>query len=262
MGTTVMAEPITRSNRQSHHGIDESLTADKRLIVALDFDNLDDAMKLVTSLDGLVSFYKVGLELFVSSGLEAVKALRDRGYRAFFDLKMNDVDETITRAVRKASELGVHFLTIHGNGATAEAARRGRGANEFPKIFYVTLLTSLDQFDLMDFGFKKSPHEYVKEKALNAIKHGCDGLICSGQEVGMLRELFRDNTPQPILVCPGIRPAGLSSQDHKRPSTPYDAIVNGADYLVVGRPIRDDANPRQAAERIIEEIQRALDNRK
>jgi len=242
------------------------LTAEDRLIVALDFPNAKDALELVHKLEGAVSFFKVGLELFVATGLAVVQELKSRGLNVFLDVKMDDVEETIERAVRQAAGLKVQFLTIHGNGATADAAVRGRGDSAL-KIFQITVLTSLDEQDLRDLGVVgpkgrakfQSLQDYVEWRATQSLAHHCDGLITSGQNVGRLRELFVDK--HPILVCPGIRPSGTTDDDHKRPSTPYNAIMNGADYLVVGRPIRNAVSPRDSAQRIIDEIARAQRDR-
>jgi len=147
-------------------------------------------------------------------------------------------------------------LTIHGNGATVRAARDGRGAREKPKLLSVTLLSSLDANDLKDLfaDSKLTVESYVKWRAKQAIDNGCEGLIASGETIGMLRKLY----PSAIIVAPGIRPADSSRDDHKRALSPDDAIRAGADYLVVGRPIRNSSNPRNAAEKIIEEMEQAF----
>ncbi|MBM3313818.1 orotidine-5'-phosphate decarboxylase [candidate division WOR-3 bacterium] len=242
------------------------LAAADRLIVALDFPNAKDALGLVDKLEGAVGFYKVGLELFVATGLTVVQELKRRGFNVFLDMKMDDVEETIERAVRQVVGLNVQFLTIHGSGATADAAVRGRG-NSALKIFQITVLTSLNEQDLRDLGLVgpkdrarfQSLQDYVEWRAAQSLGHHCDGLITSGQNVGRLRELFAGK--HPILVCPGIRPSGTTDDDHKRPSTPYNAIMNGADYLVVGRPIRNAEFPRDRAQRIIDEIAKAQHDR-
>lgn len=238
-----------------------------RLIVALDVGSYQSAMEIVDQLEGTVNFFKVGLQLFIATGLAVVRGLVDREKRVFLDIKMNDVTETIRRSVAEATALGVEFLTIHGNGATAEAARKGRqeaenrsGTESKLQILSLTLLTSLDEQDLRDLYLVGTPNsrfstleEYVSWRSEQAIDHGCDGLITSGQNVAMLRKKF----PNALLVCPGIRPTGDAKNDHKRTSTPYQTIKDGADYLVVGRPIRNADNPVKKAQEIISDIDEA-----
>ena len=230
-------------------------TAD-RLIVALDVDTTKKALDIIEYLNGLVSFFKVGYQLFIAEGLTFVRRLIEGNNRVFLDLKMDDVDETIRRAVANIAATRVEFLTIHGSGATVRAARDGRGAREKPKLLSVTLLSSLDANDLKDLfaDSKLTVESYVKWRAKQAIDNGCEGLIASGETIGMLRKLY----PSAIIVAPGIRPADSSRDDHKRALSPDDAIRAGADYLVVGRPIRNSSNPRNAAEKIIEEMEQAF----
>ncbi len=230
-------------------------TAD-RLIVALDVDTTKKALDIIEDLNGLVSFFKVGYQLFIGEGLTFVRRLIEGNNRVFLDLKMDDVEETIRRAVANIAASEVEFLTIHGSGATVRAARDGRGAREKPKLLSVTLLSSLDANDLKDLfaDSKLTVESYVKWRAKQAIDNGCEGLIASGETIGMLRKLY----PSAIIVAPGIRPADSSRDDHKRALSPDDAIRAGADYLVVGRPIRNSSNPRNAAEKIIEEMEQAF----
>jgi len=227
-----------------------------RLIVALDVDTTKKALDIIEDLNGLVSFFKVGYQLFIAEGLTFVRRLIERNNRVFLDLKMDDVEETIRRAVANIAASEVEFLTIHGSGATVRAARDGRGAREKPKLLSVTLLSSLDANDLKDLfaDSKLTVESYVKWRAKQAIDNGCEGLIASGETIGMLRKLY----PSAIIVAPGIRPADSSRDDHKRALSPDDAIRAGADYLVVGRPIRNSSNPRNAAEKIIEEMEQAF----
>lgn len=231
-----------------------------RLIVALDVPTRGDALKLVDELDGLVSFFKVGYQLFLAEGMAFVKELAQRRNRIFLDLKMDDVDETITLAVREISKSDVTFVTIHGNGATARAAQAGRNGSGVPKILSLTLLSSLDEGDLKDLqilgkkGRFQSLTDYAKWRAEEAIKAGVDGLIASGETVRPIRDLVPSST---IIVTPGIRASGVASDDHKRSLSPTAAIRAGADYLVVGRPIRNATNRADAARAIIEEIKGA-----
>jgi orotidine-5'-phosphate decarboxylase len=246
----------------SYMSVPKNLEPRERLIVALDVDTRSQALGLIDQLAGIVSFYKVGFQLFLSAdGMKFVDELAERQLRVFLDLKMEDVEETISRAVEQIAKRHVHFLTIHGNGATARAAIAGRGSSEFPKILSVTLLSSLDRQDLIDLQIlgKKGKHDgldqYVLWRAQAAVEAGCDGLIASGTTIGMLRENLGGD---PIIVSPGIRPTDTSPDDHKRTTTPREAIRTGADYLVVGRPIRNARNPRGVASSIVGEIEQGL----
>ena len=218
-----------------------------RLIVALDVPTKAEAMAIVSELSGLVSFYKIGYQLFLAEGMAFVRELIAAGNRVFLDLKLDDVEETIASAVREITKNDVHLLTLHGNGATARAAIVGRGDSLIPKVLSVTLLSSLDERDLRDLGVLgkhgrfKTLLEHVLWRAKEAIAAGCDGLIASGETIGRIRSELGE---QPIIVSPGIRPSGVASDDHKRAATPRDAIAAGADYLVVGRPIRNAKNRR------------------
>ena len=215
-------------------------------------------------LEGVVSFYKIGLELFLAGSGEFLQELRRRHCRIFLDLKMHDVDETIRRAVANASKLGVDFLTIHGNSATLNAACSGKGDQNL-KLLAVPLLSSWNERDLQEMhlvgpidGFTprfKSLDEYVFWRADQAMAQGCEGLIASGEYVKKLRDRFQEDT---LIVSPAIRPTGSSADEHKRSSTPGEAIQNGADFLVVGRPIRDAPNRVSAAKSIIADIESAL----
>ena len=231
-----------------------NLPAADRLIFALDVGTEEEARQLVHELKGTVSFFKVGLQLFIATGNNVVKWLVDQDLNVFLDLKMYDIGETVRRSVSEVSRLGVKFLTFHGEGQTVEAAREGKGTSDL-EILFVTLLTSLGQGDL---GGSGSLEEFVQKRGEMAMKHGCDGLVTSGQNVPILRETLSDHDP--ILVCPGIRPQGAGSDDQKRYTTPFEAISRGADYLVVGRPIRDAQDRVAKAEEIILEIDSALED--
>jgi orotidine-5'-phosphate decarboxylase len=232
-----------------------------RLIVALDLPTRDQALRLVDDLEGLVGFFKVGYQLFLAGGMEVVRELGRRGKRVFLDLKMDDVEETISLAAAVVAKEDVRLLTVHGSGTTAGAARRGRGRSEYPKILSITLLTSLNQQDLTELnilgpkGRFSSLEEYVSWRAQQALAAGADGVIGSGSSVAGLRRKFGSD---PLIVCPGIRQATDETNDHKRSATARDTIASGADYLVVGRPIRDASNRRAKTESIIEEIEQGL----
>ncbi len=227
---------------------------ENRLIVALDFDTAEKAVEMVEKLDGLVSFFKVGMELQLAEGMHPVKHLISKGKNVFLDLKYFDVPQTVERAVRRAASLGVKFLTIHGNRKNVEAAARGRGDADL-KLMAVTVLTSLDAYDIQDLGFNCSVEELVLHRAKAAAEEGCDGVIASGQEAKKIREAVGDRL---LIVTPGIRPAGFPKQDQKRAVTPGEAIQAGADYLVVGRFITTSPDPRQAAEMVIEEMRQGF----
>jgi orotidine-5'-phosphate decarboxylase len=230
-----------------------------RLIVALDVPSRTAALDLVDSLSGLVSYYKIGYQLFLAEGMPLVRTLIGRGNRIFLDLKLDDVDETVTLAVREIAKNGVHLLTLQGSAATVRAAVAGRGTSEHPKLLFVTLLSSMNEQDLADLQLVgpsarfATQADYIQWRAQYALAAGADGLIASGASVADLRRTFGDT---PLIVTPGIRPASAPTNEHKRPATPGDAIAAGADYLVVGRLIRDAADRRAMAAQIIGEIER------
>ena len=232
-----------------------------RLIVALDLPTLGQARQLMDELEGIVSFFKVNYQLVLGEGFAFVHHLSEEGKRIFLDLKIDDIDETVIQGVRQTQRAQVKFYTIHGNGATAHAAIEGRGNEDFPKILSLTLLSSLDQQDLYDLHIIgqrarfDSLDEYVLWRAEQAIEAGCDGLIASGSSIAQIRQRFGD---EPIIVSPAIRPDGTPRDDHKRLMTPRDAIIAGADYLVIGRPIRNAASPSQMARSIVGEIEQGL----
>jgi orotidine-5'-phosphate decarboxylase len=232
------------------------ISAKDRMIVALDVSGVDEAQALITPLDGVVSFFKIGLQFQLSVGLPFVRELIEKGNRIFLDYKYFDIEETIQRAVSQVAAMGVSFLTIHGNGPTVRAAVEGRGDSDL-KLLSVTVLTSLDSVDIQDLGFTCDVEQLVLYRARKALEAGCDGVIASGREVPAIRELAGK---RPLLiVTPGIRRESAGPDDHKRAVTPSEAIKAGADYLVVGRPIRTAPDPRKAAEEILEEMQEAFD---
>ncbi len=232
-----------------------SIDSADRLIVALDVDSAEKAQRIVEQLDGSVSFFKAGLELFVIGGTGIVDWLIGRGKKVFLDLKFNDVPETVTRATRAAGGMGVSFLTVHGAGPTVRAAVTGRGDNSNLKLLAVTVLTSFDAQDIQDLGFPVSVEELVIHRAKKAHEAGCDGVVASGQEAKKIREAVGPNM---LIVTPGIRPRGVGNQDQKRVVTPHDALADGADYLVVGRAITAAPNPRAAAEAVLAEMREAF----
>ncbi len=229
------------------------MSPNERLIVALDFPNPTAALTLIAQLEGLVSFYKVGLELFTAGAGDLVQALTSQGKGVFLDLKFLDIQETVRRATRRVSRLGVQFLSVHESGKVIAAAVAGaKGSNT--KILAVTVLTDMDSDDVKAMGFPGSVEELVLSRAQRAIAAGAHGVVASGQEAQKIRALSNDV----IIVTPGIRPSGADTGDQKRTVTPAEAIAAGADYIVVGRPIRDSRDPYAAAQQIIAEIEQGL----
>jgi orotidine-5'-phosphate decarboxylase len=227
----------------------KAVPAAERLIFALDVPSTDDAMRLVTTLGEAVSFYKLGLELFMAGGyLEFMDRLAENGKKVMVDLKFFDVPETVRLAVRQLARHRPSFATVHGNDAILAAAAGEKGR---VRILAVTVLTSLDQGDLTDLGFQCDVEALVLSRARRALALGCDGVVSSGLEAERLRESLGDRF---LIVTPGIRPVA-NTDDQKRTVDVEAAFENGADYIVVGRPIRDAEDPRQAAERIQERIQ-------
>lgn len=227
-----------------------------RLIFALDVPDTTRARALVEALDDSVTFYKVGLELFLTDGFfEFIDWLLARDKKVFVDLKLFDVPATVGRAVARLAERDVDFVTVHGNQALMQAAAQATHGRL--RVLAVTVLTSLDQGDLDDLGFACDVNALVLSRAKRALAAGCDGVVSSGMEVSALREHAPDKL---IAVTPGIRPVA-NDDDQKRVMTPTEAIRAGSDYLVVGRPIRDADDPRAAAEAIQAEIRTAIDAR-
>ena len=216
----------------------------ERLIVALDVPTPKEARALAEKLGDAVRFYKVGLELFTADGyFELLAWLAGRGNKVFADLKLYDIPETVRRAVANLRGRGAAFLTVHAHRSVMEAAAREKGSM---KILAVTVLTSFDQRDLDEMGSTRSVEQLVLGRARGALETGCDGVISSGLEARALKTEFQDRL---LVVTPGIRP-GNSGDDQKRTVDVAQAFANGADYIVVGRPIRDAADPRKAAEAI------------
>lgn len=233
------------------------INARSRLMVALDVPTAREARRIVDQLDARVDFFKVGLELFTGTGLEFVRELQSRNKQIFLDLKVFDVGETVKRTVKVVVEAGVSFLTIHGNAEIITAAAEARG-NSGLKLLSVTVLTCLDVKDIRDLGFECSLQELALHRAKKALEAGCDGVISSPREAKLIKEATHGDL---LVVTPGIRPLGAQLQDHKRSGDPRSAIENGADYLVVGRPITAVPDPAAAADAIIAEMQLGFDSR-
>lgn len=237
------------------------------LIVALDVPTLHQARELVAQLGDAVVYYKVGPHLFVSGLIDFIRdELIQKGKHVFLDFKSVDIGDTMRGMAAHVAQLGVEFITVMGSAATIAAAREGRNGSAIPKILAVTLLTDHDEADMQrEYGTSKTITEFVTDRALQAAKAGADGVISSPREISALRKAFRaagigDDF---LIVTPGVRPVGVSADDQKRTATPGDAIEAGASFLVIGRPIIRPlgANPRQAAQRILDEMQTALERR-
>jgi orotidine-5'-phosphate decarboxylase len=221
----------------------ESIPARERLIFAMDVPDADSARRLADTLGDSVHFYKLGLELLMSGGyFELLDWLVGRGKKVFVDLKFFDVPATVGAAVRQLRHRGVTLTTVHGNQAIMEAAAAAKGD---VKVLGVTVLTSLDRGDLDDLGFSCDVEQLVLSRARRALEAGCDGVVSSGLEAPKLREFIDQRL---LVVTPGIRPVeNRPVDDQKRTVDVGQAFANGADYIVVGRPIRDASDPRAAA---------------
>ena len=222
----------------------KAIPVGERLILALDTPDADHARSLVHDLGDTVGFYKLGLELFMAGDyFPLIDWLKDQGKKVFIDLKFFDVPRTVGAAVAQLRGRGADFATVHGNDRILEAAVAEKADT---RILAVTVLTSLDQADMADLGFETDVANLVLSRARRALALGCDGVVSSGLEAKALRDELGAHF---LVVVPGIRPAA-NVDDQKRTVDVEDAFLNGADYIVVGRPIRDAAEPREAAEAI------------
>ncbi len=235
----------------------EPISLSERLIFALDLPDPSSARKMVEQLGDAVHFYKLGLQLAMSGGyFELLDWLVGQGKRIFVDLKFFDVPATVAAAVRNLNNRGVVFTTVHGNQSIMEAAGAAKGD---VKILAVTALTSLDRGDLDDLGFDCDVRDLVLSRARRAMEAGCDGVIASGLEVLALRQAVDDRL---LVITPGIRPVdNRAEDDQKRVVTVEQAFADGADYIVVGRPIRNAPDPRKVAQSIQATIVEAFADR-
>ena len=224
-----------------------------RLIVALDVPSVTAAEAMIARLGDSVTFYKIGYQLGYAGGFSLVRELTDAGKKVFLDLKLHDIGNTVAKGVESVAGLGATFLTVHAYPQTMKAAVEARAGSNL-KILAVTVLTSYDDADLQAAGYRLGVSDLVKIRAEQAKAIGIDGLVCSAEEAANLRTIAGS---QMSLVTPGIRPAGSASGDQKRIMTPSRAIAAGADYLVVGRPVMEAADPKAAADAIVSEIQQA-----
>jgi orotidine-5'-phosphate decarboxylase len=227
--------------------------ADDRLIVAMDVPNALEGLKLAEQLGDAVSFYKIGLGMLTGGGLALANELKqEHGKRIFLDMKLFDIGATVENAVRGLAQFDLDFLTVHGDPYVVRAAKEGAAGKDL-KILAVTILTSLDRQDLDGALLKEGAvQDLVLERAGNALAAGADGVIASPQEAALIRAL--PEAEGKLIVTPGVRPAGSALGDQKRVATPASAVSDGADHIVVGRPIWQAESPRAAAEAILNEL--------
>ncbi|MBV8141873.1 MAG: orotidine-5'-phosphate decarboxylase [Verrucomicrobia bacterium] len=235
--------------------VQSSAPAKNRIIVPLDVPTAQAARRLIKAIGGTVGFFKIGSQLFTSTGPSIVEEVRASGSKVFLDLKYHDIPNTVRHAVQSASALGVEMLTIHlsGGRAMCEAAVVGRGISNV-LLLGVMVLTSLDDLSLSEIGFRNSVEDAVLLLAELARNVGITGLVASPKELGLLRQRFGSSF---TTVIPGIRPAGSDAGDQKRILTPRQAVEAGADYLVIGRPITASSDPKAAVQRSIDELEQA-----
>jgi orotidine-5'-phosphate decarboxylase len=227
------------------------MTPRQKLIVALDLPSVAEAGAMVEKIGDAASFYKIGYQLAFADGLPFARGLISAGKQVFIDLKLHDIGNTVGKGVESVAKLGATFLTVHAYPQTMKAAMdaaRGSGL----RILAVTVLTSYDDADLAAAGYKSGVSDLVALRAKQARDLGVDGLVCSAEEAAALRKIVGKEL---VLVTPGIRPAGSAVGDQKRIMTPAKAIAAGADYLVVGRPVVEAADPKAVANAIVAEIE-------
>lgn len=224
----------------------KAIPTNERLIMALDFPSIVEAKAMVETLGDSVVFYKVGMEIFMAGDyFDFIEWLKARHKKIFVDLKFFDIPATVSRAIKALSSRGVDMATIHGNDSMMEAAAKDKGGL---KVLAVTALTSLDRGDLDDLGFQCDIQQLVLSRAKRALALGCDGIVSSGLEVPMLRENLDHKL---LVITPGVRPVeNRTENDQKRVVSVEQAFENGADYIVIGRPIRDANNSKEMAEKI------------
>jgi orotidine-5'-phosphate decarboxylase len=236
----------------------KNIPLDERIIFALDFADPKKAAKWVESLDGQVKFFKVGLQLFLAGGWSVIDHIVDRGNKVMLDLKFFDIPETVHLAVQQLKERGVTFTTIHGNAPVIEAAVADKGDL---KVLAVTVLTSFDESDMLEMGFTGSVRDLVLIRSRKALALGCDGVVASALEAGPLRDELGSDF---LVVTPGIRP-GLNrdvlKDDQKRVATAENAIIDGADHVVIGRPISTSPDPLYTIQTIQTEIAKGLERK-
>lgn len=225
----------------------------ERLIVGLDVPTLGEAEKVVHDLEGIVSFYKIGYQLAFAGGLDFARELASSGTKVFLDMKLLDIDNTVAKAVENIARMGVTMLTLHAYPKTMRAAVEAARGSDLT-LLGVTVLTSMDEHDVIEAGYEHDPHTLVLRRAEQALHAGMGGIVCSAQEASAVRKIVG---PDLALVTPGIRPAGAEAGDQKRVVTPRDAIRNGSSHLVVARPIIGAVDRRAAAQAILDDMRSA-----
>ncbi|MFP4391940.1 MAG: orotidine-5'-phosphate decarboxylase [Desulfohalobiaceae bacterium] len=230
----------------------QQIDLQKRIIFALDLPQADLAREWVQRLGPRLRFYKVGWELFLAAGWEIVHWIAEQGCEVMLDLKFYDVPRTVQQAMHQVGSHPVSLVTVHGNQAILQAAQQANGQS---KILAVTVLTSLDQEDLADMGFPCSPKELVLHRAAQALKSGCSGVVCSGEELALLRQSLG---PDFLTVVPGVRPQAQQGDDQKRIVSIKEAFALGADHVVLGRPLRESQDPQRLLRSLQEDIQKQL----
>jgi orotidine-5'-phosphate decarboxylase len=224
-----------------------------RLIVGLDLPTLSEAEKAVRELEGAVSFYKIGYQLAFAGGLDFARELASGGIKVFLDMKLLDIDNTVAKGVENIVRMGVTMLTLHAYPKTMKAAVEAAKGSELC-LLGVTVLTSMDEQDMIDAGYEYDPHTLVLRRSEQALHAGMGGIVCSAEEAEAVRRIVG---PDMAVVTPGIRPAGSDHGDQKRVVTPAQAIRNGSSHLVVGRPVVAAPDRRAAAEAILAEMRSA-----
>ena len=231
----------------------------ERLILALDVDTEKEALEIVEELADLIGYFKIGMQLYYSCGNELVEKIQQLGGNVFLDLKMHDIPNTVYNGARVVSKLGVKITNFHASGGLEMLSKAAQGLSENPSQqtigIAVTVLTSLSNSDLDDLGIENNVDTTVKRWALLTKKAGLKGVVCSPQEIKLVKQACGDDF---LTITPGIRPKWSVKNDQKRITTPYDAIKSGGDYLVIGRPIRAAEDRREATKRILEEMNQGL----
>ncbi|MFH1147113.1 MAG: orotidine-5'-phosphate decarboxylase [Pseudomonadota bacterium] len=230
----------------------KDIPLNERIIFALDVGTIEEAEIWVKRLESHIRFFKVGLQLFLGGWFPVVEMIRSKGHKVMLDLKFYDIPETVRLAVSQLRNRGIAFATVHGNAPIIKAAVQEK---DDVKLLAVTVLTSIGEEEAQAIGFKGEVEDLVLLRAKHAVSLGCDGIVCSGLEARRLRAELGDDF---CIITPGIRPAGNTADDQKRVMTARQAIANGADYIVVGRPIRDAQNPVAVIEGMQEEIRKCL----
>ncbi len=230
-----------------------------RLILALDVDTEAEALRLVEELSDLIGYFKIGMQLYYSTGNHLIERIHDLGGKVFLDLKLHDIPNTVYNGARVIGEKKVQMLNFHASGGKEMLKAAARGINDAGCGgigIAVTILTSLNDDDLEQIGYAQNVEQSVRQLALLTKEAGLKGVVCSPQEIAVVKEACGENF---LTITPGIRLADSRSDDQKRITTPYDAMLAGGDYLVIGRPIRDAKNPRQVTENILKDMEAGLE---